>query len=44
MRIGRTGVKQEQKINLSQTKKIQNIVKNTFQNMVISISKNSLIY
>ena len=34
MEIGRIRVKQGQKTNLSQTKKIQNIVKNIFQNKI----------
>ena len=43
MEIGRIRVKQGQKTNLSQTKKIQNIVKNIFQNKIKYIEK-SLIY
>ena len=39
MRIGRIRVKQGQKTNLSQTKKIQNIVKNIFQNKIKHIEK-----
>ena len=40
MEIGRIQVKQGQKTNLSQTKKIQNIVKNIFQNKIKQIKKN----
>ena len=43
MEIGRIRVKQRQKINLSQTKKIQNIMKNIFQNKIKCIKKR-LIY
>ena len=43
MRIGGIQVKQGQKTNLSQTKKIQNIVKNIFQNKIKHIEKR-LIY
>ena len=43
MEIGRIRVKQGQKTSLSQTKKIQNIVKNIFQNKIKYIEK-SLIY
>ena len=43
MEIGRIRVKQGQKTNLSQTKKIQNIVKNIFQNKIKYIEKR-LIY
>ena len=43
MEIGRIQVKQGQKTNLSQTKKIQNIVKNIFQNKIKHIEKR-LIY
>ena len=39
MEIGRIRVKQGQKTNLSQTKKIQNIVKNIFQNKIKHIEK-----
>ena len=39
MRIGRIRVIQGQKSNLSQTKKIQNIVKNIFQNKIKHIIK-----
>ena len=41
MEIGRIRVKQGQKTNLSQTKKIQNIVKNIFQNKIKQIKKNT---
>ena len=37
--IGRIRVKQGQKTNLSETKKIQNIVKNVFQNKIKYIEK-----
>ena len=40
MQIGRIWVKKGQRTNLSQTKKIQNIVKNIFQNKVKQIKKN----
>ena len=43
MRIGRIRIKQGQKKNLSQTKKIENIVKNIFQNKIKHIEKR-LIY
>ena len=39
MEIGRMRVKQRQKTNLSQTKKMQNIVKNIFQNKIKYIGK-----
>ena len=39
MRIGQIRVNQGQKTNLSQTKKIQNIVKNIFQNKIKHIEK-----
>ena len=39
MQIGRIRVKKGQKTNLSQTKKIQNIVKNIFQNKIKHIEK-----
>ena len=39
MRIGRIRVKQGQRTNLFQTKKIQNIVKNIFQNKIKYIEK-----
>ena len=42
MEIGRTRVKQGQKTNLSQTKKVQNIVKNIFQNKVYQKKANLL--
>ena len=41
MQIGRIPVKKGQKTNLSQTKKIQNIVKNIFQNKIKQIKKNA---
>ena len=41
MRIGRIRVKKGQRKNLSQTKKIQNIVKNIFQNKIKQIKKNA---
>ena len=37
MKIGRIQVKQGQMTNLSQTKKIQNVVKNIFQNKIKQI-------
>ena len=43
MQVGRIPVKKGQKTNLSQTKKIQNIVKNIFQNKIKYIEKR-LIY
>ena len=39
--IGRIRVKKGQRTNLSQTKKIQNIVKNIFQNKIKQIKKNA---
>ena len=39
MQIGRIRVKQGQRTNLFQTKKIQNIVKNIFQNKIKHIEK-----
>ena len=39
MQIGRIQVKKGQRTNLSQTKKIQNIVKNIFQNKIKHIEK-----
>ena len=39
MGIGRIRVKKGQRTNLSQTKKIQNIVKNIFQNKIKHIEK-----
>ena len=41
MQIGRIQVKKGQRTNLSQTKKIQNIVKNIFQNKIKQIKKNT---
>ena len=41
IQIGRIGVKKGQMTNLSQTKKIQNIVKNVFQNKIKQIKKNT---
>ena len=41
MKIGRIQVKQGQMTNLSQTKKIQNVVKNIFQNKIKQIKKNT---
>ena len=41
MQIGRIRAKKEQRTNLSQTKKIQNIVKNIFQNKIKQIKKNA---
>ena len=41
MRIKRIWAKKGQKTNLSQTKKIQNIVKNIFQNKIKQIKKNT---
>ena len=41
MQIGRIWVKKGQRINLSQTKKIQNIVKNIFENKIKQIKKNA---
>ena len=41
MQIGRIRVKKGQRTNLSQTKKIQNIVKNIFQNKIEQIKKNT---
>ena len=43
MRIGRIRVKQGQRTNLSQTKKIQQILKNIFKNKIKHIKKR-LIY
>ena len=43
MQIGRIQVKKGQRKNLSQTKKIQNIVKNIFQNKIKEIKKNANI-
>ena len=39
MQIGRIRVKKGQRTNLPQTKKIQNIVKNIFQNKIKQIKK-----
>ena len=41
MQIGRIQVNKEQRTNLSQAKKIQNIVKNIFQNKIEQIEKNT---
>ena len=41
MQIGRIRVKTGQMANLSQNKKIQNIVKNIFQNKIKQIKKNA---
>ena len=41
MQIGRIQAKKEQRTNLSQTKKIQNIVKNIFQNKIKQMKKNA---
>ena len=41
MQIRRIRVKKGQKTNLSQTKKIQNIVKTIFQNKIKQIKKNA---
>ena len=41
MQIGRIRLKKGQMTNLSQTKKIQNIVKNIFQNKIKQIKKNT---
>ena len=41
MQIGRIRVKKGQRTNLSQTKKIQNIVKNVFQNKMKQVKKNA---
>ena len=41
MQIGRTQVKKRQRTNLSQTKKMQNIVRNIFQNKVEQIKNNT---
>ena len=41
MQIGRIRAKKGQRTNLSQTKKIQNIVKNIFQNKIEQIKKNT---
>ena len=41
MQIGRIQVRKGQRLNLSQTKKLQNIVKNIFQNKTEQIEKNT---
>ena len=41
MQIGRIWAKKGQKTNLSQAKKIQNMVKNIFQNKIKQIKKNA---
>ena len=41
MQIGRIQVKKRQRTNLSQTKKMQNIVRNIFQNKVEQIKNNT---
>ena len=41
MQIGRIWVKKGQTTNLSQTKKVQNIEKNIFQNKIKQIKKNA---
>ena len=41
MQIGRIRVKKEQRGNISQIKKIQNVVKNIFQNKIEQIKKNT---
>ena len=41
MQIGRIRVKKRQRTSLSQTKKIQNIVRNIFQNKVEQIKNNT---
>ena len=41
MQIGIIRVKKGQRTNLSQTKKIQNIVKNIFQNKIKQIKRNN---
>ena len=43
MQIGRIQVKKGQRINISQTKKMQNIVKNIFQSKIKQIKKNANI-
>ena len=40
VQIGRTRAKKGQRTNLSRTKKMQNIVKNIFQNKIKQIKKN----
>ena len=44
MQIGRIWVKKGKSTNLSQTKKLQNIVKNIFKNKIKQIKKKTLIY
>ena len=41
MQIGRIQIKKGQITNLSRTKKIQNVVKNIFQNKIKQIKKNT---
>ena len=41
MQIGRIRVRKGQRLNLSQTKKLQNIVKNIFHNKIEQIEKNT---
>ena len=41
MQIGRMRAKKRQRANLSQTKKIQNILKNIFQNKIEQIKNNT---
>ena len=41
MQIGRIQIKKGQITNLSRTKKIQNVVKNIFQNKIKQIKKNA---
>ena len=41
MQIGRIQIKKGQMTNLSRTKKIQNVVKNIFQNKIKQIKKNA---
>ena len=41
MQIGRIRVKKEQRRNISQIKKVQNVVKNIFQNKIEQIKKNT---
>ena len=41
MQIGKMRVRKGQRLNLSQTKKLQNIVKNIFQNKVEQLEKNT---
>ena len=44
MQIGRIWVKKGKSTNLSQTKKLQNVVKNIFKNNIKQIKKKTLIY